>query len=108
MHWLGLCQNAIDTSKNTKATLKCCSALHSYVGTSLNHDNLLVQQHPSSRKKIPRRQRVVAHVVRFKKKIKKGKKKGRAHILLTLWHAYVNVHLRILGDTGVYSWELNH
>ena len=38
-----------DSSKNTQATLKCCYALHSYVGTILNHDTLLESQHPSSR-----------------------------------------------------------
>ena len=37
-----------DTSKNTKATLKCCYAPHSYLGTSLNHDKLLARKHPPS------------------------------------------------------------
>ena len=30
-----------DTSKNTKATFKCCYALPSYVGTIFSHDKLL-------------------------------------------------------------------
>ena len=37
-----------DTSKNTKATLKCCYALHSYLVTVFSHDKLLAWQHPPS------------------------------------------------------------
>ena len=37
-----------DTSKNTKATLKCCHALHSYVGAIFSCGKLLAQQYPPS------------------------------------------------------------
>lgn len=33
-----------DTTKTTMATLKCCYALHSNVGTIFSHDNLFAQQ----------------------------------------------------------------
>ena len=39
----------IDASKNTTTTLKCCYALHSYVGTVFRHDKLLALQHQLSR-----------------------------------------------------------
>ena len=38
-----------DASKNTTTTLKCCYALHSYVGTVFRHDKLLALQHQLSR-----------------------------------------------------------
>ena len=38
-----------DTSKNTRATLKCCYALHNYAGTVFCRDKLLMWQHPPSR-----------------------------------------------------------
>ena len=38
--WLGLCNNMLTTGRNTKATLKCYHALHSYVGTVFGHDKL--------------------------------------------------------------------
>ena len=37
-----------DTSKSTKATSKCCYALHSYAGTVFSHDTFLASQHPLS------------------------------------------------------------
>ena len=37
------------TRKITRATLKCCYALHSYVGTTFGCDKLLAEQHPPSR-----------------------------------------------------------
>ena len=39
-----------DTSKNTKAALKCCYALQSHVGTVLSHDSSLYSSmHPPER-----------------------------------------------------------
>ena len=41
--WLGRCHDT-----DTKATLKCCYALHGYVGTTSSYNEFLEQQHPPS------------------------------------------------------------
>ena len=41
--WLGLCHHT-----DTKATLKCCYALHGFVGTIFSYNEFLEQQHPLS------------------------------------------------------------
>ena len=38
-----------DNSKNTKATSKCCYALHTYVETIFSSDKFHAEQHPPSR-----------------------------------------------------------
>ena len=86
----------MDSSKNTKAALKCSYELYSSAGTIFSQDKSLACQNPLSRNRDwSSRERVWLSIWRRNKNNKKPVKHGNP---LSLWNASVNVKLRVPGD----------